>query len=147
MIWRLRASLGFSQKIKRIVNNESNKKDRDAILSQHFSKEYFMKKSILLITLMSLFSLTSGANAANAPVNIAYPINGALVTNYFYSSFTTTCPGGAYSVKWYLDSTLIGNGTFYDTAGVHFAHKLPTGWHSLLVISSCGQDAVKFYVQ
>ena len=69
------------------------------------------------------------------------------VTNYFYSSFTTTCQGGAYSVAWYLDGTLVGKGSFYDTAGVHFAQKLPTGWHSLEVISSCGQDAVKFYVQ
>ena len=106
-----------------------------------------MKKSLLLITVVSLFSLTGAANAANAPVNIAYPVNGASVTNYFYSSFTTTCQGGAYSVAWYLDSTLVGSGSFYDTAGVHFAQKLQTGWHSLQVISSCGQDAVKFYVQ
>ena len=106
-----------------------------------------MKKSLLLLAMSSLLSLSSAANAANAPVNIAYPVNGASVTNYFYSSFTTTCAGGAYSVTWYLDGVQAGNGTFYDTAGVHFAQKLPTGWHSLQVISSCGQDAVRFYVQ
>lgn len=106
-----------------------------------------MKKSLLLIAMASLLSVTSAANAANAPVNIAYPINGASVTNYFYASFTTTCQGGSYSVAWYLDGMPTGSGTFYDTAGVHFAQKLPTGWHSLQVVSSCGQDAVRFYVQ
>lgn len=106
-----------------------------------------MKKLPVLIATISLLSSTVAANAANAPVNIAYPINGASVTNYFYSSFTTTCQGGLYTVAWYLDGNLVGNGTFYDTAGIHFAQKLPTGWHSLEVVSNCGQDAVKFYVQ
>jgi hypothetical protein len=114
---------------------------------QHFLKETFVKKTLLLIAMAGLFSMTTAANATNAPVNIAYPINGASVTNYFYSSFTTTCPGGSYSVAWYLDGVLTGSGSFYDTAGIHFAQKLPTGWHSLQVISNCGQDAVKFYVQ
>ena len=106
-----------------------------------------MKKLLVLIAAVGLFSATSAASAANAPVNIAYPINGATVTNYFYSSFTTTCQGGSYSVEWYLDGNLIGKGTFYDTAGVHFAQKLPTGWHTLKVVSNCGQDGVQFYVQ
>jgi hypothetical protein len=106
-----------------------------------------MKKMLLLLAMSSLFSLTSVANATNAPVNIAYPVNGSSVSNYFYSSFTTTCGGGSYSVTWYLDGILTGNATFYDTAGIHFAQKLGTGWHSLQVVSSCGQDAVKFYVQ
>jgi len=106
-----------------------------------------MKKSLLRIAMISLLSLTAAANAANAPVNIDYPVKGASVTNYFYSSFTTTCQGGAYSVARCLDGTLIGNGSFYDTAGVHFAQKLPGGWHSLQVISSWRQDAVKFFVQ
>ncbi|MBI3230547.1 MAG: hypothetical protein HYZ45_10320 [Burkholderiales bacterium] len=106
-----------------------------------------MKKSFVFASLLSLFAVGNIASAANAPVNIAYPINGASVTNYFHSSFTTTCGGGSYTVKWYLDGTLIGSGSLYDTMGVHFQHKLPTGWHSLQVVSSCGQDAVKFYVQ
>ncbi|WP_426110571.1 hypothetical protein [Massilia sp. PWRC2] len=105
-----------------------------------------MKKSLLLLTMASLFSLGTAANASNAAVNIAYPINGGTFTNYFSSSFTTTCPGGSYSVAWYLDGVLTGNASFYDTASVNFAQKLPTGWHSLQVISSCGQDTVKFYV-
>jgi hypothetical protein len=106
-----------------------------------------MNKTKLLASLSVLFVVTGTANAFNAPVNIASPVNGSTVSNYFYSSFTTTCPGGQYSVKWLLDSVPTGSATFYNTAGVHFAHKLPTGWHSLLVSSSCGQDQVKFYVQ
>ena len=106
-----------------------------------------MKNSLVLAFLLSACAVNTVASAANAPVNIAYPINGSNVSNYFHSSFTTTCGGGSYTVKWYLDGTLIGSGSFYDTAGVHFQHKLPTGWHSLQVVSSCGQDAVKFYVQ
>ncbi len=107
-----------------------------------------MKKLILASVFLSFSALLiqTDAIAANAPVNIAYPINNSTVKNYFHSYFTTTCAGGQYSVKWILDSTLIGTSTFYDVASVQFAHKLPTGWHSLQVISSCGQDAVKFYV-
>jgi len=92
------------------------------------------------------FMLSGSAFAANAPVNIAYPINSGTVTNYFHSYFTTTCSGGSYTVKWLLDGVLIGSGKFYDTASIQFAYKLPTGWHSLQVISDCGSDAVKFYV-
>ncbi len=92
------------------------------------------------------FLLSTTAFAANAPVNIAYPINSGSVTNYFHSYFTTTCAGGAYTVKWSLDGVPIGSGRFYDTASIQFAYKLPTGWHVLQVVSDCGQDAVKFYV-
>ena len=105
-----------------------------------------MKKFSPLVAAIALFAMAGVAHSAGAPVNIASPINGSSVSNYFYSSFTTTCPGGQWNVAWYLDSTLVGSGTFYNTAGVHFAHKLPTGWHSLTVKSSCGYDVVKFYV-
>lgn len=101
-----------------------------------------MKKFLLAFALI----ISSLAQAANAPVNIAYPINASSVTNYFHSYFTTTCSGGSYTVKWLLDGVLIGSGKFYDTASIQFAYKLPTGWHSLQVISDCGSDAVKFYV-
>ena len=102
-----------------------------------------MKKYALSL---AICLLTANAGAANAPVNIAYPVNASSVHNYFHSYFTTTCPGGANSVKWLLDGNLIGSSTFYDVASVQFAHKLPNGWHSLQVISSCGQDTVKFFV-
>jgi len=106
-----------------------------------------MKKFIVSISMLASLSVGSIASAANAPVNIAYPIHNSTVKNYFHSNFTTTCSGGMYSVKWYLDGTLIGNGSFYDVASVQFAQKLPAGWHTLLVVSSCGQDTVKFLVQ
>lgn len=101
-----------------------------------------MKKLLLA----AAFLLAGSAQAANAPVNIAYPINGGSVNNYFHSYFTTTCSGGSYTVKWLVDGVLVGSSTFYDTASVQFANKLPTGWHVLQVFSSCGQDTVKFYV-
>jgi hypothetical protein len=106
-----------------------------------------MNKTKLLASLIVLFVVAGTANAFNAPVNIASPVNGSTVTNYFYSSFTTTCPGGQHSVKWMLDGVSTGSASFYNTAGVHFAHKLPTGWHTLFVSSTCGQDQVRFYVQ
>lgn len=105
-----------------------------------------MKKLSPLVAATALFAMAGVAHSAGVSVNIASPISGSSVSNYFYSSFTTTCPGGQYSVTWYLDSTLVGSGTFYNTAGVHFAHKLPTGGHSLTVKSSCGYDVVKFNV-
>lgn len=105
-----------------------------------------MKKIALSVSFLALVGM-AGAINAQVPVNIAYPINGSTVANYFKSSFTATCPGGQYTVQWYLDSTLVGSGTFYDTAGVHFSHKLPAGGHTLIVKSSCGVDSVKFTVQ
>lgn len=107
-----------------------------------------MKKFALSIAFAGLFAIAGTASAVvNAPVSIAYPISGSSVANYFKSSFTTTCPGGSNVVNWYLDSTLVGSGSYYDTASVEFLHKLPTGWHTLTVKASCGGDAVKFYVQ
>jgi len=82
----------------------------------------------------------------NAPVNIALPVNNTTINNYFTSSFTATCPGGMHTVSWYLDSTLVGSATFYNSTNMNFLHKLASGWHTLTVKSSCGSDKVTFYV-
>lgn len=138
--------------VKRKVDMSGSLSAWDSALSWiwflcHLSKVNIMKKTLLLISMLASLSVGGIASAANAPVNIAYPIHNSTVKNYFHSNFTTTCGGGMYTVKWYLDGTLVGNSTFYDVASVQFAHKLPAGWHSLLVVSSCGQDTVKFLVQ
>ena len=106
-----------------------------------------MKKLALLAALTALFAAGT-ANAANAPVNIASPINGSIVANDFYSSFTVTCPGGQNWVQWFFDGAQIGKAAFYDTAGVHFAYRLASGaTHSLRVTTSCGGgDGVVFKV-
>ncbi len=96
---------------------------------------------------LALLLLTNTVNAANVPVNIAHPINGSVVNNYFHSSFTTTCAGGNYNVDWYLDNTILGSAAFYDSESVDFDFKAPSGWHVLTVVSTCGKDSVKFYVQ
>ncbi|MBY0572509.1 MAG: hypothetical protein K2P84_02410 [Undibacterium sp.] len=105
-----------------------------------------LKKSILLFFFTAMSALSLNAMAQNAPVNIAYPLANGAVKNYFHVYFTTTCPGGQNTVKWVLDNTLVGTTTFYDVASIQFAHKLPLGWHSLTVSSSCGQQQIKFQV-
>lgn len=84
----------------------------------------------------------------NPPVSIAYPISGSANNNYFKVSFTVTCPGGSNSVKWGFDGGTIplGSAAFYDNFNTQFLHKLPTGWHSIDVVASCGQERMKFYV-
>jgi hypothetical protein len=99
-----------------------------------------------LVCGLSLLTAVGSAQALNSPVNIVYPIDGNSYNNYVTASFSTTCPGGTYSVKWGVDSATLGNGTFYDQLSQQFAYKLPTGWHSLWVKSSCGYEVVKFYV-
>jgi len=89
---------------------------------------------------------SSSLYAANAPVNIVYPIDGNSYSNYFNLSFSTTCPGGAYSVKWGIDSSTLGSGSFYDQQSTQLAYKQSSGWHSFWVKTSCGYDIVKFYV-
>ena len=105
-----------------------------------------MKKLATSAAFAGFLAATESVLAAGAPVNIAYPINGISVTNYFTSSFTTTCPGGQNAVKWYIDGVGIGSTTFYDTANIQFLHKQLKGWHELRVVASCGTDAVKFFV-
>jgi hypothetical protein len=51
-----------------------------------------------------------------------------------------------HTVSWYLDSTLVGSATFYNSTNMNFLHKLASGWHTLTVKSSCGSDKVTFYV-
>ncbi|MEA2558861.1 MAG: hypothetical protein QOH06_365 [Acidobacteriota bacterium] len=113
-----------------------------------------MKKLNVLVIAAVLFAL-AGAALAQAPVNIVYPINGGVypITNpapgpllsaYFTSSFSVTCPGGPWVVKWGFDSTTVGSASFYDQFTSQFVHKLPGGTHVFWVTSSCGNEQVKF---
>ena len=79
-------------------------------------------------------------------VNIAYPVDGETYTNYFTSSFSTTCPGGQNDVEWGFDGTTVGKSTFYDQFSAQFSHKLPPGKHTFYVKSSCGSNEVVFKV-
>ena len=106
-----------------------------------------MKQLVLALFVLALGCAASGVFAANAPVNIVYPIQRDTYANYVTFEFSTTCPGGPNDVKWALDGTGLGSGEFYDTFNAQFQHKLPPGWHVFEVFSSCGQDAVKFFVQ
>lgn len=115
-----------------------------------------MKKLYVLVIAAVLFAL-AGAAQAQAPVNIVYPIDGgtypitdpapgALLSAYFTSSFSVTCPGGQHSVKWGFDNTTVGSATFYDMFSAQFVHKLPGGTHIFWVTSSCGDSRVKFSI-
>lgn len=93
--------------------------------------------------------LAAGASSAviNPPVSIAYPISGSANSNYFKVSFTVTCQGGMNTVKWAFDTTnAVGGATFYDNFNTQFQHKLPSGWHTIDVVASCGQEHMKFFV-
>lgn len=115
-----------------------------------------MKKLYILAIAAVLFVL-AGAAQAQTPVNIVYPIDGgsypitnpapgALLSAYFTSSFSVTCPGGPWSVKWGFDSASVGGATFYDQFSAQFVHKLPGGWHTFWVSSDCGDSKVRFYI-
>lgn len=100
-------------------------------------------------TLLFAAGLTAASIAtaqAQVPVNISYPISGGSYTNYFTSKFDVNCAGGAYTVKWGFDSTTIGAGDYYDHMSAQFGYKLPTGWHTFWVSTSCGSDSVRFQV-
>ncbi len=112
-----------------------------------------MKKSILVLAAV-LFAFAGMAHA-QAPVNIVYPIDGGTypITNpapgplesaYFTSSFSVTCQGGPYNVRWGFDSTTIGSAVFYDEYTTQFTHKLKGGDHLFWVISDCGESRVSF---
>ena len=111
-----------------------------------------MKKFPLLAALAATLLAAAGtADAANAPVNIAFPLIGASLNHLdpVYFSFTTTCPIGTAPsfVKWAVSSsTAAGNTTFCGTAGVHFAYMLPPGIYTFTASSSCGVDTVQFKV-
>jgi len=113
-----------------------------------------MKKLYAFVFAAVLFAL-AGAAQAQAPVNIVYPINGGtypitgpapgvLNSAYFTSSFSVTCPGGQWNVKWGFDGTTVGSATFYDQFTSQFVHKLPGGTHIFWVVSDCGDERVKF---
>jgi hypothetical protein len=115
-----------------------------------------MKKLHVLVFAAVLFAL-AGAAHAQAPVNIVYPIDGgsypitnpapgALLSAYFTSSFSVTCAGGPWTVKWGFDATSVGGATFYDQLSAQFVHKLPGGWHTFWVTSDCGDSRVRFYI-
>jgi hypothetical protein len=93
---------------------------------------------------------------SQSPVNIVYPINGAtypisdpqckVKSAYFTASFSTTCPGGPFDVKWGFDATAIGGAKFYDQFSAQFTWKLPAGAHTFWVESHCGKADVKFQI-
>jgi hypothetical protein len=99
-----------------------------------------------LFALLGLSFACTAASAANAPVNIVYPINNGSYQNYFTSSFGATCSGGQHTAEWGFDNTTVGTGTYYDQISVQFSHKLPTGSHVFWVKTSCGVDRVVFNV-
>ena len=106
-----------------------------------------LKKLVVPSLALGSLLLSAPVDATiNADVNIVYPLQGSTVTNYFNSSFSTTCPGGANKVEWYFDGVLTGSAEFYDQFSAQFQNKLPSGNHSLKVVSSCGGDGVTFDV-
>jgi hypothetical protein len=108
-----------------------------------------MLKSLSFGTIIAAALAFSGSSSAvvNPPVSIAYPISGSANNNYFKVSFSVTCPGGSNTVRWGFDSTYSGGAaTFYDNFNTQFLHKLPTGWHVVDVVATCGQEHMKFYV-
>ena len=107
-----------------------------------------MKKVTMIGALMvGLLAASASSAVVNAPVSIAYPISGSANNNYFQLSFTVPCPGGMNSVKWAFDTTSsIGGATFYDNFNTQFLHKLPSGWHTIDVVATCGQEHMRFFV-
>lgn len=112
-------------------------------------------KKLAFAAVALAFCLAAAPAFAQAPVNIVYPIHGGVypITNpapgpllsaYFTSSFSVTCSGGPYNVKWGFDVTTVGTATFYDQYSTQFVHKLPGGNHLFWVISDCGDSRVKF---
>ena len=106
-----------------------------------------MKHIVGKALFIGLTAFAAQASAGVPPnVHIAYPYPGMTQSNYVKVSFTVTCPGGSYSVKWGFDGASTGGATFYDNFNTQFLHKLPTGWHVVHVSSTCGEDAVRFFV-
>jgi hypothetical protein len=106
-------------------------------------------KNVTMVGALLAGLLVAGASSAvvNPPVSIAYPISGSANDNYFKVSFSVTCQGGMNKVAWAFDGTTsVGAATFYDNFNTQFLHKLPSGWHSIDVVASCGQEHMKFFV-
>lgn len=92
------------------------------------------------------------------PVHIVYPISGAsypiidpdcaIKSAYFTVSFSVTCQGGPYHVKWGVDSQDLGSAMFYDQLSSQSVYKLANGSHDFWVKadSRCGEADVKFEI-
>jgi hypothetical protein len=93
----------------------------------------------------------------NACINIVYPIEGGTFpksdpacgskASYFTASFSTTCSGGDFKVRWGFDKDLLGSGEYYDQMSAQFVWKLPEGKHTFWVESSkCEREEVEFFI-
>lgn len=116
-----------------------------------------MKSLGCLLVLVAALVIAAPA-AAQAPVNIIYPIHGeiyppsdpappALASLYFPASFSVTCSGD-HTVSWgFDDNPAIGSALFYDTFSAHFVFKLQGGDHKFWVDApGCGSSEVKFRI-
>ena len=115
-----------------------------------------MRKALKTLVLVALTGLAGTVYAQT--VTIVYPINGGtypitgpapgvLNSAYITSSFSVTCPGGAYLVKWGFDNQQIGYARFYDQLSEQQVWKLPGGTHVFWVDAGrCGGDKVEFKV-
>lgn len=115
-------------------------------------------RPLFALAVVAFALATAVPAAAQAPVNIIYPIHGetyppsdpappALSSLYFPASFSVTCSGD-HTVSWGFDSSpAIGSALFYDTFSAHFVFKLGGGTHKFWVdAGGCGYSAVKFNV-
>ena len=112
-----------------------------------------MKRIYIMLTAVVLFILANSA-IAQVPVNIIYPTNGGSYpvggglptgdAEYINASFSVTCQGGEYDVKWGFNGATVGSGRFYDQIIVQQTYKLPAGKNTFFVRSDCGEDIVKF---
>ncbi len=100
------------------------------------------------------------ATKAFSDVTIVYPIHGETYPNadmqneckvysyYQTFSFSVTCSGGSYDVKWGVDNTTFGNSIFYDQVSKQFTYKLPNGTHVFWVdAGSCGEEKIEFEIK
>ena len=98
---------------------------------------------------------------AGAPVNIAYPIEGAtypitdpatgvLLSAYVTFSFCLTLPGGPADVSWGVGRAKLGQAKFYDQYSTQQVWKLPGRRHRFWVRAKSGgithNDPVTFRV-
>ncbi len=105
-----------------------------------------MKKTALLAAFLGLLSAISTAHASNGAVTISSPANNSTINGLAYLSFRSRCPQYLNSVKWTVDGHSYGNATVYNSASFDSSLRLPKGWHTLKVSSTCGMDTVIFKV-
>lgn len=115
-------------------------------------------RPLFAFALVAVALVAAAPAAAQAPINIIYPIHGetyppsdpappALSSLYFPASFSVTCSGD-HTVSWGFDSSpAIGSALFYDTFSGHFVFKLAGGSHKFWVDApGCGYSEVKFQI-